>query len=87
MKLKFGAALLFTTMVSSTLGQTSFPIKRAENRETWNRDGWAAIDKAKGEKIRKGKAKNVILFIGDGMGVSTLTAARIFEGQRRGESG
>jgi alkaline phosphatase len=87
MKLKFGAALLFTTMVSSTLGQTSFPIKRAENRETWKRDGWAAIDKAKGEKIRKGKAKNVILFIGDGMGVSTLTAARIFEGQRRGESG
>jgi alkaline phosphatase len=27
------------------------------------------------------------LFIGDGMGVSTLTAARIFEGQKRGESG
>ncbi len=26
-------------------------------------------------------AKNVILFVGDGMGISTLTAARIFEGQ------
>ncbi len=33
------------------------------------------------------RAKNVILFIGDGMGVSTLTAARIFEGQRRGVDG
>ncbi len=33
------------------------------------------------------RARNVILFIGDGMGISTLTAARIFEGQRRGESG
>ena len=32
-------------------------------------------------------ARNVILFVGDGMGVSTVTAARIFEGQRRGESG
>ena len=32
-------------------------------------------------------AKNVILFIGDGMGVSTVTAARIFQGQSRGESG
>ncbi|USD21430.1 alkaline phosphatase [Microbulbifer variabilis] len=32
-------------------------------------------------------AKNVILFVGDGMGISTLTAARIFEGQRRGEPG
>ncbi|MEI6858343.1 MAG: alkaline phosphatase [Shewanella sp.] len=28
------------------------------------------------------KAKNVILFIGDGMGVSTLTAARIYQGQQ-----
>ena len=33
------------------------------------------------------RAKNVILFIGDGMGVSTLTAARIYEGQRRGVDG
>ncbi|WAJ70309.1 alkaline phosphatase [Catenovulum adriaticum] len=33
------------------------------------------------------KAKNVILFVGDGMGVSTLTAARILEGQRNGNLG
>ena len=32
-------------------------------------------------------ARNVILFVGDGMGVSTVTAARIFAGQLRGESG
>jgi alkaline phosphatase len=32
-------------------------------------------------------ARNVILFIGDGMGVSTVTAARIFDGQSRGLSG
>jgi alkaline phosphatase len=33
------------------------------------------------------RARNVILFVGDGMGISTITAARILEGQRRGESG
>ena len=33
------------------------------------------------------RAKNVILFIGDGMGVSTVTAARIYDGQSRGETG
>ncbi len=33
------------------------------------------------------KAKNVILFVGDGMGVSTVTAARILEGQMKGGSG
>ena len=29
-------------------------------------------------------AKNVILFIGDGMGVSTVSAARIYQAQLRG---
>ena len=33
------------------------------------------------------KAENVILFIGDGMGISTVTAARIFDGQSKGLSG
>jgi hypothetical protein len=33
------------------------------------------------------RAKNAILFVGDGMGISTVTAARILEGQLRGESG
>lgn len=32
-------------------------------------------------------ARNVILFIGDGMGVSTVTAARIYDGQSRGAPG
>jgi alkaline phosphatase len=31
---------------------------------------------------RPKRAKNVILLIGDGMGISTITAARIFDGQR-----
>ncbi|MDP5029841.1 alkaline phosphatase [Paraglaciecola sp.] len=38
------------------------------------------------ERLR-GSAKNVILFVGDGMGVSTVTAARILEGQLNGELG
>ena len=61
--------------------QPPFPVKREETPATWQRDGWNAVERAKREKPRKGKAKNVILFIGDGMGVSTLTASRILEGQ------
>ncbi len=34
-----------------------------------------------------GGATNLILFLGDGMGLSTVTAARILEGQQRGEPG
>jgi alkaline phosphatase len=37
--------------------------------------------------LAHGRARNLILFIGDGMGVSTVTAARILEGQLRGEPG
>ncbi|MCG2841770.1 alkaline phosphatase [Sandaracinobacter sp. RS1-74] len=32
------------------------------------------------------RAKNVIIFIGDGMGVSTITAARIYEAQKRAKA-
>jgi alkaline phosphatase len=33
------------------------------------------------------RAKNVILFVGDGMGISTITAARIYAGQSKGLDG
>ena len=34
--------------------------------------------------VKTSKAKNVILFIGDGMGVSTISAARIYSMQSKG---
>lgn len=34
-----------------------------------------------------GRAKNIILFVGDGMGISTITAARIHAGQLKGNDG
>jgi alkaline phosphatase len=37
--------------------------------------------------LEEPRAKNVILFIGDGMGISTITAARIYAGQKRGMTG
>lgn len=32
-------------------------------------------------------AKNIILFIGDGMGITTVTTARILRGQQKGGTG
>ena len=82
--------LLLLSLVVTSVGQTvrpPFPVKKRETPDTWQREGWNALERTKREKLRRGPARNVILFIGDGMGVSTLTAARILEGQRRGESG
>jgi len=82
--------LVLIATASMPYAQTSapnYPVKRQESGESWLRDGRAAIERAKALKPNKRKAKNVILFVGDGMGVTTLTAARILEGQMRGESG
>ena len=48
----------------------------AQSPEEWFRSGRAAVEKAKLEKPVMGRARNVILFLGDGMGISTVTAAR-----------
>jgi len=49
--------------------------------------GRASVAAVRAQTPASGRAKNVILFIGDGMGVSTVTAARIYQGQLRGETG
>lgn len=60
---------------------------RDENPGQWYADGNAELQRTLQLKANEGRAKNVILFVGDGMGLSTVTAARIFEGQLRNESG
>ena len=62
-------------------------VKGAVTGQEWYKAGADAVAASKALVINKNKAKNVILFIGDGMGISTLTAARILEGQVRGEAG
>ncbi|HZX80506.1 MAG TPA: alkaline phosphatase [Lysobacter sp.] len=56
----------------------------AESGDWWFRDG-AAQAAARG--AMGGRAKNVIVFLGDGMSLTTVAAARILEGQRRGQPG
>jgi alkaline phosphatase len=53
----------------------------------WEAEGRAAVQRIRASTPAKGPARNVILFVGDGMGVSTVTAARILEGQLRGRPG
>jgi alkaline phosphatase len=58
------------------------------NDSSWTADGVREIQAA--QRLRtstRERAKNVILFVGDGMGVSTITAARILDGQNKGQPG
>lgn len=47
----------------------------------------AAVEAAAAKQMIDGPAKNVIIFVGDGMSVATVTAARILDGQLRGVDG
>lgn len=53
----------------------------------WNEQARAAIDEILHRPENRRRAKNVILFLGDGMGVSTVTAGRIRKGQTKGQLG
>lgn len=57
---------------------------QGETPQWWYRSGAA---KAAANGAMRGRAKNVIVFLGDGMSLTTVAAARIFEGQRKGAPG
>jgi alkaline phosphatase len=55
-----------------------------ENSNYWHLKGVEEIKKSLFDRREvKSLAKNVILFLGDGMGISTVTAARIYKAQRQ----
>ena len=55
--------------------------------DAYYKAGEAALAKQIAVVPNTGKAKNVILFLGDGMGISTVTAGRIYDGQMKGVDG
>lgn len=57
---------------------------QGETPQWWYRSGAAS---AAGNGAMTGRARNVILFLGDGMSLTTVAAARILEGQRKGGPG
>ncbi len=59
----------------------------AATTDAYRNQALAELERLKADAPIIGKARNILLFIGDGMGVSTLTAARIHQGQRQGVDG
>ncbi|CAG5118472.1 unnamed protein product [Candidula unifasciata] len=58
-----------------------------ETQQHWIDNGRADIRRAWASVPNYNLAQNVILMVGDGMGVSTVTAARIYKGQKLGKYG
>ena len=83
MKHLIGLAAALALFGSVAQGQSSLP----QAGDPYFGLARSTLDARLREIANTGRARNVILFVGDGMGIATLTAARIYEGQRRGADG
>lgn len=53
----------------------------------WLKSGQENLRRILTHRNNENRAKNIIIFIGDGMGISTITAGRIYKGQIKGNTG
>ena len=90
---KLTAALLLSASLTACasgpllIGENTSAPAASETGDAWFDGAQATLTQRKGVTPVKTKAKNVILFIADGMDPTTVAAARIYDGQSRGEEG
>lgn len=78
---------LATLLLLVPLFHDSYSAEWEKNPSFWNQQAKETLQDALKLQPRAHRAKNIILFLGDGMGVSTVSAARILRGQEDGGSG
>lgn len=74
-------------LLTVTLSGFAVPLAQTQTTAYWQNQGQLALQKAMTEVPNTRRAKNVILFVGDGNGIASVTATRIFDGQSKGQSG
>ncbi|MFQ5562923.1 MAG: alkaline phosphatase [Parvularculaceae bacterium] len=79
------AALVFFLAAAGAAGAQEGPT--LPQSDSYYAAGQETLARRKAVKPNKRRAKNVILFVADGMDPTTVAAARIFDGQTRGEDG
>ncbi|KAF4518935.1 hypothetical protein B566_EDAN006774, partial [Ephemera danica] len=77
--------ILMLVLQFISISTNSLPV--TEDREFWYLNANKRIHEALTRRENLNIARNVIVFVGDGMGMSTITAARIYHGQRQGFTG
>lgn len=77
------AAVLGVALTGGAAWSAGLP---QQNDATFKQDAADLAARLK-QQPNTNRAKNIILFIGDGMSISTITAARIYAGQKKGLDG
>uniref|UniRef100_A0AAQ4P3R4 Alkaline phosphatase n=1 Tax=Gasterosteus aculeatus aculeatus TaxID=481459 RepID=A0AAQ4P3R4_GASAC len=76
-----------SALISGSFGKPQFP-EQEKDPKFWNTWAQRTLKSALTlQKFNTNRAKNLVFFLGDGMGVPTVTAARILKGQLNGQSG
>lgn len=88
LSLLLSLAVLVISLDNPDLQQSLFKYNEQEKTtDWWLRSGRSALEAALKYRPNTQKAKNSIIFIGDGMSLTTITAARILYGQLLNKSG
>ncbi|XP_029923387.1 alkaline phosphatase, tissue-nonspecific isozyme [Myripristis murdjan] len=78
------ATLCFFLLVA--FGSSTAKVEE-ENPEFWRLQAQKTLQAALDRKLNTNVAKNILFFLGDGMGITTYTAARILKGQLQNQTG
>lgn len=88
MAVRVTVAMAVGACAFASIGYAQQPaVQGPESVQDWFQSGQQFIQSTRELRRNNRRAKNVILFVGDGMGVSTVTAARILAGQMQGKTG
>jgi alkaline phosphatase len=90
MKIKAFFLLAIAFQLSACAAPTQIEKAKAGAKESpqwWYQQGADKVQQLALQSPYPSKAKNIIIFIGDGMSISTITAARILQGQQHGGYG
>uniref|UniRef100_A0A2M4A9D2 Alkaline phosphatase n=1 Tax=Anopheles triannulatus TaxID=58253 RepID=A0A2M4A9D2_9DIPT len=87
------SGLLFVLIcdIDRVLGASVYKSPNLDDARHWKRSAENYLKQVlsydENRRMKPSVAKNVIIFIGDGMGVASLSTGRIYKGQRAGRSG
>jgi alkaline phosphatase len=82
---RMSGVFLLLLMTLAECGRVDWSIEKSA--QFWRQQAQSSIKAALSRRENTKTAKNVIMFLGDGMGVTTVTAGRIRKGQLRGQLG
>lgn len=73
---------------ANKLGSNKYTPEEEKNPEFWRSMACEEVLRnVQNQQLNLNRAKNIILFLGDGMSITTITSARILKGQRNNQTG